>query len=86
MVNSEGGYTVDPTFEMPTVATAPSEPATPVQSRIVYGFDPGSSYGVLAYREGDKITIMEEGKFKVRGTVTGRIWSTNEDHIVRGYD
>lgn len=124
MVNSEGGYTVDPTFEMPTVKEPPAEPATPagqlvpVQSKLVLAIDPGTSYGVVAYREGDKVTIMEEGRFIAEGVIrrgdptyvvdgepikmdadyhrrlgykafgvrTGRIYSSNEDHIVREYD
>jgi hypothetical protein len=123
-VSDEGGYTYDTSFMMPTVKAPPAEPATPlgelvsVQSKLVYGFDPGSPYGVVAYREGDRITIMEEGRFIAEGVIgrgdptyvvdgevvkmdadyhrrlgykafgvrTGRIYSSNEDHIVRGYD
>lgn len=59
------GYTIDPNFKMPTVSEPPTEPATPPE--IVVGFDPGSDHGVLAYREGDRVTIFEEGKFLTQG-------------------
>lgn len=114
MVNSEGGYTVDPEFRMPTASEPPTEPATPlvpsydtpesskpsgflvpVQSKLVFGFDPGTEHGVLAYREGDKITIMEEGRFVAQGVIGGTmkdgvqykaVRNFDESHIVRGYD
>lgn len=74
----------------------PGVPFAHYLPEVVVGIDPGvPDFMAVGYREGDKVTIMQEGRIVSEGIIGGTLTdgvqykatrNYDESHIVRGYD